>query len=192
MKIEITGIGVPINAVRADLGFDAVKLEAVDVSTDGSFANIFVQKEISNKKGYVRLTGGLPNPGFTSGNGVFGTVFFKGKSAGLATIEYLPTSLVLANDGRGSDVLEDLGSVSYLILPERISEEEAKVQKSAGIKSNVLGENINGVQIKFYEENSVLEAKTGEGIQELKSLNILGTLANVLLQIDRFVLQLWQ
>lgn len=91
MKIDITSIKVPINAVQADIGFEPHKLEVVDVSTEDSFANIFIQKEINNEVGYVRLTGGLPNPGFFADRGVFGTVFFKGISPGIVRIEFLPS-----------------------------------------------------------------------------------------------------
>ena len=191
MKIEITGIKKPINAVQADLGFEASKLEVTDVSTDNSFANIFVQKEINNEGGFVRLTGGLPNPGFFSDHGLFGTVFFKGKSPGVVKIEYLPSSMVLANDGRGTNVLKDLASVSYLILPEKISEEEEEMQKQISFKSEVLGESTNNTQMKFYEEGSVLGAKVKEEIQKEKQFNLFKMFLEGLEKVDRFVLEQW-
>ncbi len=159
IEINIVGIKVPINAVQADLGFEPQKLEVVDISTEDSFANIFIQKEINNEVGYARLTGGLPNPGFFADHGVFGTVFFKGKSPGIVKIEFLPTSMVLANDGRGTNTLKDLASVSYLILPERISEEEAEMQKSISMKPVVLGEKSEDTQMKFYEETAFYNYK---------------------------------
>ena len=91
---------MPINAIQADLGFNPEKVEVVDISTQNSFANIFIQKEINNETGYARLTGGLPNPGFFSDRGIFGTVFFRGKQPGVVKIDFLPSSMVLANDGR--------------------------------------------------------------------------------------------
>ncbi len=147
LKIEVTGIKVPINAVQADLGFNPERLEIVNISTTDSFANIFIQKEINNEVGYARLTGGLPNPGFFSDRGLFGTVYFKGKSPGVTKIEFLPSSLVLANDGRGTNVLRELTSVSYLILPERISQKEEEMQKSTFLQSAVLGEKIESAQM---------------------------------------------
>lgn len=191
MKIEIAGIKTPINAVQADLGFESSKLEVVDISTEGSFANIFVQKEINNDGGYSRLTGGLPNPGFFSDRGLFGTVFFKGKSPGVVKIEFLPSSIVLANDGRGTNVLKDLASVSYLILPEKISPEEEEMQKSITLQSSVLGESTKDTQMKFYEEGKVLGAKVGQEIKEEKKFNPLKSFLDALEKVDRFVLTFW-
>ena len=192
MKIEIAGIKTPINAVQADLGFEPSKIEIVDISTKDSFANIFVQKEIDNNGGYSRLTGGLPNPGFFSDKGVLGTVFFKGKSPGVVKIEFLPSSMVLANDGKGTNVLKELASVSYLILPEKISPEEEKMQKSIILQPSVLGESTNSTQMKFYEENSVLGASTEKEINKKQQLNLVKTNLDVLEKIDRFILSQWE
>jgi len=192
MKIDISGIKVPINAVQADVGFEPHKLEVVDISTGDSFANIFIQKEINNEVGYARLTGGLPNPGFFADHGVFGTIFFKGISPGIVKIEFLPSSMVLANDGRGTNVLKDLVSVSYLILPERISEKEEAMQKTISIESVVLGEKSDGTQMKFYEETKVLGAEVEHEIQQQKKLNLLKVFLECLEEFNRFVLSLWE
>ena len=192
MKIEIVGIKTPINAVQADLGFEASKVEVVDISTKDSFANIFVQKEINNNGGYSRLTGGLPNPGFFSDKGVLGTVFFKGKSPGVVKIEFLPSSMVLANDGKGTNVLKDLASVSYLILPEKISPEEEKMQKSITLQSSVLGESTDSAQMKFYEETGILGTSTEKEIKKEQQLNPVKIALDVLEKIDRFILTQWE
>lgn len=146
VKIEIDGVKTPINAVQADLAFDPARVEAVEVSTENSFADIFIQKEIDNQKGYVRLTGGLPSPGFSGEKGLFGTVFFKSKTPGIAKIEFLPTSMVLANDNKGTNVLKDFAQISYLILPEKISQQEENSQKA------ILGKNTDETQMVFYGE----------------------------------------
>lgn len=192
MKIEIAGIKTPINAVQADLGFEQSKVEVVDISTKDSFANIFVQKEISNEGGYARLTGGLPNPGFFSDKGLFGIVFFKSKSPGIIKIEFLPSSMVLANDSRGTNVLKDLTSVSYLVLPEKISEEEEKMQKSITLQSSVLGESTNSTQMKFYEETGILGASAEREIKKEQQRNLVGVSLDVLEKIDGFVISGWQ
>jgi hypothetical protein len=191
MKIEIAGIKTPINAVQADLGFEPSKIEVVDISTQDSFANIFVQKEINNSRGYSRLTGGLPNPGFFGDKGVLGTVFFKGKAPGVVKIEFLPSSMVLANDGKGTNVLKDLASVSYLILPEKISPEEEEMQKTIILQSSVLGESTDSTQMKFYEETNVLGASTEKEVKEEQKLDLVKTALDVLEKIDRFTLSQW-
>lgn len=141
MKIQISGIKTAINVVQADITFDPEVLEVIEISTKDSFASIFVQKDINNNLGYVRLTGGIPSPGYNKEEGVFGTVFFKAKSAGLVTVSFLPTSLVLADDGRGTNVLKDFPTTSYVIRPESITPEEEINQKNIYDKS-VLGASI--------------------------------------------------
>ncbi len=191
LKIEVTGIKVPINAVQADLGFNPERLEIVNISTTDSFANIFIQKEINNEVGYARLTGGLPNPGFFSDRGLFGTVYFKGKSPGVTKIEFLPSSLVLANDGRGTNVLRELTSVSYLILPERISQKEEEMQKSTFLQSAVLGEKIESAQMTFYEEEKVLGIRNSEEIKKEERFTLDIFFLNLLEKVDHFILSLW-
>lgn len=191
MKIEVAGIKTPINAVQADLGFEPAKIEIENISTEDSFANIFIQKELNNDAGYARITGGLPNPGFFSDRGVFATAFFKGKSPGIVKIEFLPSSMVLANDGRGTNVLKDLASVSYLILPEKISKEEEEMQKQITLQSTVLGESAEKTQMKFYEENNVLGAKIGQKIQEEKKFSLSKFFLDNLEKVDRFILEQW-
>ncbi len=189
MKIEIDNIKNSINAVQSDLGFEPQKIEVVDISTKDSFANIFIQKEINNDGGWARLTGGLPNPGWFGTHGTFGTVFFKGKSPGLVRIEFLPSSMILANDSRGTNILKDLPSVSYLILPEKISTEEENAQKKLLTDSQVLGASTDNIQMKFYEEGSVLGASVGQQIQEEKKFNPFNSFLNILETIDKFILE---
>ena len=149
MKIEVNNIKNSINAIQADLEFDPNKIEVVNISTKNSFANIFIQKDINNTEGYVRLTGGLPNPGWSEAHGLFGTVYFKAKQPGFVTIAYLSTSLVLANDGHGTNILKSRPSVSYLILPDKLSIDEEKTQTKFIFKENVLGASAQNNQLDF-------------------------------------------
>lgn len=191
MKVEIENIKNSINAVQADIGFDPDKVEVVDISTKDSFANIFIQKEINNEGGWSRLTGGLPNPGFFGNHGTFGTIFFRGKSPGLVKIGFLPSSMVLANDSRGTNILKDLPSVSYLILPEKISEEEDKEQQKLISYANVLGVSTDSGQLKFYDEGSVLGVQAGKEIQNENQFSLGKLILGGLEKIDRFILTFW-
>ena len=193
MQIEIVGIKTPINAVQADISFNPERVKIVEISTRDSFASIFIQKEINNEVGYARLTGGLPNPGFFSDRGFFGTIFFKSKKPGLVKINFLPTSMVLANDSRGTNVLSEFQSVSYLIIPQEISPEEKSLQEDllSSKQKQVLGDQINTTQMKFYEENNVLGAITENEIKQTKPSNPLRICSLVLETIDRFIFDFW-
>jgi len=188
MQIEIIGIDKPINAVQADIGFDPDKLEVVEISTKESFANIFIQEEVNNDVGYVRLTGGLPNPGFFADRGLFGTLYFKGKNPGVVKIEFLPSSLVLANDGQGTNVLKDLASASYLILPERIDEIDQQLQEEY-LKSQQV--DAAETQLKFDDESRILGVRTEEEIELNKNRDYVDKFATLLEESDRFILSFW-
>lgn len=205
MKIEINGIKTAINTVQADLSFDPSRLEVIDINTEGSFASIFLQKEFSNELGYARLTGGLPNPGFNSPAGVFGTVYFRGKSPGLTEIKFLDSSLVLANDGRGSNVLKDLASASYLITPDEIPVEEAAAQVNLILGQEVLGAEtaLSDTSLEFYGYSEALPLPYSEVLgtsttslfpePEPPSLwkKILSLFAETIARIDSIIVDFW-
>ena len=150
LKIELNEINSPINAVQTDIEYDPKLLEVVDVSIVNSFATIFIDKVIDNKVGFARVSGGIPNPGFKGDKGLFITVYWRARSAGLAVIKFLPSSLVLANDGHGTNLLSNLGSVNYLIIPEYASSEESM------IPNNVLGTSLNNPrQMVYFKDDAV-------------------------------------
>lgn len=151
MKIELSGIKTPINAIQADIRYDTTKVEVVDISTEESFASIFIQKEVNNVIGYARLTGGLPNPGYALDKGTFGVVYLRGKEPGPVEVIFMDSSMVLANDGRGTNVLKDFGSVSYLILPEEMPE-DAQAKQEVVLGSEVLGEETTDTRLYLYDE----------------------------------------
>lgn len=184
-KIELKDLNEPINTVQADISFDPNLLEVVDVSTAESFATIFVQKEIDNKQGYIRLTGGIPNPGFFEKSAIFSSIIFKAKSPGVAEVNFLPSSMVLANDGKGTNILKDLASASYLILSGKSSGDTS--QKSASF--NVLGESTRTDQIIFFEDSKVLGDETSlDQTQEAQKnkgfIDFLNT-------VDEYIVKFW-
>ncbi len=166
MKIEIVGIETPVNAIQADFRFDPELLKVVNIDTRDSFANIFLQKEIDNILGFARLTGGLPNPGYVFDRGLFGTIYFEGKNTGVAEVEFLPTSMVLANDGRGTNVLKEFGTAAYLILPKTGGVEKEIDQLNLSLLEPAVAEAAtSSTQLIFYEEDRVL----GVGIDSTPS-----------------------
>ena len=159
VKINIDGIKTPVNVVQADLAFDPQRLELVEFKTNESFANVFVEKEINNDVGFARLSGGVPNPGYKESNGLFSTAIFKAKKPGLTEVRFLPSSVVLANDGKGTNVLKELPKASYLILDQTPQEYESNKQSSS--LQSVLGESTDTTKLYLYNNNSkVLGEKT--------------------------------
>ncbi len=193
MRITIAGIKRPINAVQADFSFDPRRLELVEISTRGSFASVFIQKEIDNKTGYGRLAGGVPNPGFSQKRGVFGTVYFRGKTPGLAGVKFLPSSMILANNGRGTNVLGKLASSHYLVLPEEISEAERELQESTLIPEVLGTREERKEQMLFFEPS---ERVLGEGVEEdqitpRRTFGLGRSLLRILYGVNRVIIAIW-
>jgi hypothetical protein len=203
MDVNLTGVKTNINTVRADISFDPEKLEVMGITTSNSFATIFVQKEIDNEVGFARISGGIPNPGAACSDGTdichFASFIFKTKKPGTVQVKYLPTSLVLANDGRGSSVLKDFGSTSLLILPDKVSDDEVKEQEGS-ISLNVLGSTAtdSSGQLLLYQGNSVLEASvlgTSIGIDSQKSddeQNFWMKILTFIHKYDLFIINFWK
>lgn len=152
MEIKIVGIDTPINVVQADVTYDNEMLEVLDILTEDSFAEIFVQKSINNDLGYARLSGGIPNPGYTGGEALFGEILFRAKSQGVTEVEFLPSSLVLANNGRATNVLKGLSKASYIIQPEELTNDEIQLQTEV-LNLDVLGEKSDKTKLEFYDES---------------------------------------
>lgn len=192
MNIAVQNINNPINAIQADIGFNPDRLEVVEISTRHSFAKVFIQKEINNSGGWARLTGGIPNPGWLENQGTFGIVYFRAKSPGLAKVTFLKSSLVLANDGRGTDVLKKIPDAAYLILPEKISEEERKKQLEIYKKENILGISTMDDQLTFYEEKSMVQPNISEeNIINTEKKTFLHLILSGIASFDQMPLQFW-
>ncbi|MFH1759197.1 MAG: cohesin domain-containing protein [Patescibacteria group bacterium] len=109
--------GESINAVELNLKFPPDKLSIIKPSGGESFFSIWPEVPVySNTDGTVKLVGGIPN-GIITESGLITTITFKAKQTGQATIEILPSSKVLANDGRGTDVLARSGRGTFTIKP---------------------------------------------------------------------------
>lgn len=115
LEVLIENIETPINAAQTDLTYDPKIIQAIDISTEESFAQIFLQKEIDNENGRVVISGGLPNPGFSGEGCKFATVLFMSVKEGETVLEFSDTSMVLANDGKGTNILKNVSSVPIVI-----------------------------------------------------------------------------
>lgn len=151
VRLEIDTHGAYVNAVQCDLDFDPEIAEVVKVSLEGSFATVFIQNETNNEKGYLRITGGLPNPGYMGEKGLFATVYLRSKKAGILDMAFLPTSLVLENDGEGTNILKLYPTISYLVKPEYISDSEKEIQESI-YNVSVLGVMSDDEQMLLFDE----------------------------------------
>lgn len=195
IDLNINSNGVSINAVQTDIAFNPDKIEIVKLSLEESFAQIFIQKEINNEDGYLRVTGGLPSPGFKGDNGHFATVYFKSKEAGLFDIQFLPSSLVLENDGNGTNVLKTYPKTSYLIKPEYVTETEKELQSTIlSLNNGVLGVDSTNKQMLFFDTSGDTENVMGIEDPDTKvsvpEPQHKKTVFEILLAIDKWIISI--
>lgn len=115
LDIRVNTGGVAINAAEGGIIFSSDKLEVVSISKSGSIFSLWTTEPIfSNSAGTIDFGGGVPNPGYTGASGKIIAVTFKAKISGTASVSFT-SGAVLANDGKGTNILASLGSGSYTL-----------------------------------------------------------------------------
>ncbi|MCK5416436.1 hypothetical protein KAI92_03350 [Candidatus Parcubacteria bacterium] len=116
--VKLNTGGQIINTVDGTINFDKNLLEVLSVSTGGSLVNLWItQPSFSNSAGTVSFSGGVTPPGYNGTAGHICTISFKAKKAGGASVRF-SSGAILANDGKGTNILASMGSASYKISPK--------------------------------------------------------------------------
>ncbi len=106
-----------INTVKADLTFPVDLLQIVVPSSGKSFVSIWLeQPTYSNKEGTISFAGGKPD-GLKTSSGIVSTITFRTIKAGEAIIRILPSSSILAHDGKGTEILSTVINGRYILKP---------------------------------------------------------------------------
>jgi hypothetical protein len=94
-----------VNAVRTVISFDPALVQAQSIMTDDSICDVFLEKEIDNINGTITLSCGKPSPGF-QGEGIIGRVDFKITTWGMTPFIFSEGTMMLANDGYATNIME--------------------------------------------------------------------------------------
>jgi len=124
--IDVSSPAQAMNAASGVISFPTDTLEVVSLSQAGSIISLWVREpSFSNSAGTVSFEGIVLNPGFTGANGRIITVTFRARSTGAATLSFSSSS-VLANDGRGTNILSTPGTARFTLVPAapRVQPEE--------------------------------------------------------------------
>jgi hypothetical protein len=117
VSVVVNSAGQNMNAASGVVSFPSDKLQVVSLSKSGSIFSLWVQEpSFSNAAGTVNFEGIVLNPGFTGSGGKIITINFKSKSAGEANIVF-SSGEILANDGKGTNILGKLGGSLISISP---------------------------------------------------------------------------
>jgi hypothetical protein len=106
--INVNTGGADINTAVAQLNFDNAKLEVESMGYSRSIFTLWTEElRFSNEGGTIRFSGGVPNPGFNGASGAIARITFRPKATGVASVVFLSGS-VLANDGKGTNILDSM------------------------------------------------------------------------------------
>jgi hypothetical protein len=118
VAVKVNSGGADINAAEGKITFDAKLMEVVSVSKGGSIFPFWTtEPSFSNSAGTVSFGGGMPPPPYKGTAGQICTISFKAKAAGTAAVRFT-SGAVLANDGKGTNVITSMGSASFAINPK--------------------------------------------------------------------------
>jgi hypothetical protein len=80
------------------------------MDTEKSFCKFYPENNYDNSKGTISVSCGSPYPGFSGKNDVL-EIEFTTKAIRTTEIKLLDSSMVLANDGKGTNLLKDFNKV---------------------------------------------------------------------------------
>lgn len=95
-----------VNAVALEVNFDPQKLEVVNVNTSQSFCQFYPENKFNNNLGTIAIQCGAPNPGFKGENKI-AQIHFYTKNIGQTNLEIKDSSMILLNNGRGTNVFSE-------------------------------------------------------------------------------------
>jgi hypothetical protein len=114
IELRVDTKDMPINAAQTTIYFPFDKVEALEILKENSIFSFWPEEPtFSNSTGEISFSGGVPHPGF-EGMGNIITINFKAKKEGLASFT-LGQGRVLADDGKGTDILVFIKEAKYSI-----------------------------------------------------------------------------
>lgn len=120
LSIILDTKGAPANTVEVELSFPSDKIQLVNPSVGQSVIQIWAAPpQFSNREGKIYFVGGIPAPGIVTSSGIILTLSFRVIAPGSGEIKFGERTSVLANDGKGTNFLEQKrpAFLKFLIPP---------------------------------------------------------------------------
>jgi len=115
VELRIKTNGTNINAMGFTIIYNPLYLQVTSMTTDNSFCTFYLDNSYDNQKGQVKLSCGAPNPGFR-GDSLAVHLTMRGSIAGNPSVIVDPTTtLLLANDAKGSNIVKSSPKLSLNI-----------------------------------------------------------------------------
>jgi hypothetical protein len=114
VNVRVNTQGKEINAAEGSIKFNPNEITVVSVNRSASIFNLWVtEPKFSNSAGTISFSGGSPS-GYSGSGGTVMSVVFRASAAGTPRVSFTNGS-VLANDGRGTNVLTAMNGGSFTI-----------------------------------------------------------------------------
>ncbi|MBY0310028.1 hypothetical protein K2Q16_02715 [Patescibacteria group bacterium] len=114
VTVMVDSAGKPINAAEGTISFNPREVSVVSVNRSNSIFSLWVtEPTFSNSAGTITFSGGSP-AGYTGSAGTVMSITMRAATAGTPRLSFTQGS-VLANDGKGTNVLTGMSSGSYTI-----------------------------------------------------------------------------
>jgi hypothetical protein len=112
--VQVNTGGTSINAAEGTITFNPKEISVVSVSRTSSIFSLWVtEPTFSNTAGTISFSGGSPT-GYRGSAGTVMTITLEAKSAGAPKLTF-QSGAVLANDGRGTNILSGMSGSSFTI-----------------------------------------------------------------------------
>jgi len=114
VNVNLDTKGYQVNSIQSYIDFDPRVLEVVNTDTADSFCKFYPENNFDNSKGSIKLSCGSPYPGFRGTNNIQ-KIEFLTKAIKSTDIKINNQSMVLANDGKGTNLLKDFDSATIRV-----------------------------------------------------------------------------
>jgi hypothetical protein len=152
VSIYVSSVDQAMNAAASVISFPQDKLEVVSLSKSDTILNLWVQEPtFSNNAGTVIFEGIVSNPGFIGSAGKIITINFKGKATGSVLLTFSSGS-VLANDGKGTNILSNLIDGAY-VLGQGV-EEYIPLIPAGSLSASIISSLTHPEPEKWYSNNN--------------------------------------
>jgi len=132
VELKIDTADNDINAAEASIYFPKEKVEVLELSIQDSIFSLWSKEPfVSDSLDLISFSGGLPQPGF-NGVGKIITIKFKAREEGNINF-YFDEGRILANDGKGTNILALLKEAKYSILKEKVFSENELLVSADGL-----------------------------------------------------------
>lgn len=173
VRVLVNTNGKPVNAADATLSFNPRELSVVSVNRNGSIFNLWVtEPAFSNSAGTINFSGGLPS-GYTGSSGNIMTITFRAAGAGTARVSFTNGS-VLANDGRGTNVLTSMNGGTYTIQAQSAAPEPEVIEYVAPantpVAPNITSATHSDSSLWYTKNEAVLNWELPSGVTAVRTL----------------------